>query len=1005
MPLSAAALRSLRASDVAALRFHRRSPTASELQASLWGVYRLLPVLNPPLVFSHHPDLDAERSRHHHHHHPDDLLPFDTADTIAMAQRRLAGQPHQAPPEEGAVGCQRCKALALRRPIAVHGPRVLVPTRRPPSQSQVRAWLAQGGPEGKAVGRRRSRVRHSGDGGSSSEDESEEEGEEGAAVRFASNPQGVLGAGGRLAAGKEAKGAGGAGPAVVHLVADPNTGKLVPTTVVAQGSAAAAPSTTSMPPPGPVVKGRGAGGGGYVGKLTSQISPPTQTPLTHLPGSDEKGLRRIYPAPTRSAGSRVVRHSEGNRHTVLCLEVHVQTRKELRPDPRLDAVAALAYVVRDYRNWSSEHEDVANTTGVIVAKDALRLMVAPAPTQQQQPAATAVDGWCPVCKTKDRARFCACPKFATAGSSNSTTAAARPGSTAAPPAPPPLPTGGRGALSSSLVSGLSLGEGVEVAEVADERQLFEALLRLVRRFDPDFLVGWEVQQGSLGYLRDRHKVLHPEPTQQPSLIKLLSRLQPERERGVVHVGEEREDEWGEEQQSGIWVMGRTVLNVWRLMRSELKLSSYTLGNVVAHVLGRRFPDLRHSALTRDFARGPASRSRTLQHVLLRARLVLDLLDQLDLIGRTSEMARLFGIDFFSVLNRGSQYRVEAVLFRVLKPLNYIAISGSRNQVPGGWGALPLSLTHHPHTLLWSQVASQEALEYIPLVFEPRSGVYTEPVAVLDFQSLYPSMIIAYNLCFSTCLGRISPTACANTGTAVSHKGKLGLVPYPEARTAANLALIADEWGDEEALACFVSPSGALFCPPRTRAGVLPRMLHEILQTRFMVKKAMKHPANARRPVLQRVLNARQFALKMIANVTYGYASASFSGRMPMAELADAIVSTARCASQLTHPLHPLTTHPHAALACLSHPLLAVLLSLTLAACLPHLSLFQAHAGVWRGAGAPVPRLGPGRGGIRRHRLHVCLPTGAKHGGSHRGGAGDRQEGHGRQPPWRGAQIR
>eukprot|EP00959_Pyramimonas_sp_CCMP1952_P157480 3293472-Pyramimonas_sp.AAC.1 len=46
-------------------------------------------------------------------------------------------------------------------------------------------------------------------------------------------------------------------------------------------------------------------------------------------------------------------------------------------------------------------------------------------------------------------------------------------------------------------------------------------------------------------------------------------------------------------------------------------------------------------------------------------------------------------------------------------------------------------------------------------------------------------------------------------------------------------------------------------------------------------------------VQQRVLNARQFALKLIANVTYGYTAAGFSGRMPMAELADAIVQSGR----------------------------------------------------------------------------------------------------------------
>lgn len=58
--------------------------------------------------------------------------------------------------------------------------------------------------------------------------------------------------------------------------------------------------------------------------------------------------------------------------------------------------------------------------------------------------------------------------------------------------------------------------------------------------------------------------------------------------------------------------------------------------------------------------------------------------------------------------------------------------------------------HH----FWLQVAAQPAMECLPLVMEPESRFYTSPVVVLDFQSLYPSMIIAYNLCFSTCLGKI-----------------------------------------------------------------------------------------------------------------------------------------------------------------------------------------------------------------------------------------------------------
>lgn len=50
------------------------------------------------------------------------------------------------------------------------------------------------------------------------------------------------------------------------------------------------------------------------------------------------------------------------------------------------------------------------------------------------------------------------------------------------------------------------------------------------------------------------------------------------------------------------------------------------------------------------------------------------------VNRTSELARVFGIDFFSVLSRGSQYRVESMFLRLAHTQNYLAISPGNQQV-------------------------------------------------------------------------------------------------------------------------------------------------------------------------------------------------------------------------------------------------------------------------------------------------------------------------------------
>lgn len=89
----------------------------------------------------------------------------------------------------------------------------------------------------------------------------------------------------------------------------------------------------------------------------------------------------------------------------------------------------------------------------------------------------------------------------------------------------------------------------------------------------------------------------------------------------------------------------------------------------------------------------------------------------------------------------------------------------------------------------------------------------------------------------------------------------------------------------------ISPCGVVFVKSSVREGVLPRMLREILDTRLMVKQSMKlHKCDK---LLQRILHARQLGLKLMANVTYGYTAANFSGRMPCVEVGDSVVSKGR----------------------------------------------------------------------------------------------------------------
>ena len=381
----------------------------------------------------------------------------------------------------------------------------------------------------------------------------------------------------------------------------------------------------------------------------------------------------------------------------------------------------------------------------------------------------------------------------------------------------------------------------EVQEESSELDLLIRMVEIVRSQDPDILTGYEVHGGSWGYLIERARVKYDY-----NLCDEFSRM---KSQSHGRFGKDS-DKWGFNNTSTIRITGRHMINIWRAMRGELTLLQYTLENVAFHLLHRRIPHYSWKDLTEWYINGKArDLAKVLNHYISRVQLDLEILEQNELISRTSEQARLLGVDFFSVFSRGSQFKVESLMFRIAKPESFMLVSPSRKQV-----------------------GSQNALECLPLVMEPQSAFYNSPVLVLDFQSLYPSVMIAYNYCYSTFLGRVVHWRGTN---------KMGFTEYK--RQQRLLELLKDHIN--------IAPNGIMYTKPEIRKSLLAKMLGEILETRVMVKSGMKIDRDDK--ALQRLLNNRQLALKLIANVTYGYTSASFSGRMPCSEIADSIVQTGR----------------------------------------------------------------------------------------------------------------
>ncbi|KAF4747899.1 DNA polymerase zeta catalytic subunit [Perkinsus olseni] len=247
--------------------------------------------------------------------------------------------------------------------------------------------------------------------------------------------------------------------------------------------------------------------------------------------------------------------------------------------------------------------------------------------------------------------------------------------------------------------------------VSCETELILALDHLFAQFDPTVVISWDASRKGIVFIAERARVLGlPD--------NMFHRV------AVAPVP-------GPMGPSTLY--GRITLDLWQTLRQEdsLKLATTTLHGAAKQLLGLTLPRIPMWLLQEWWTDGSRC-TEALKYTVRLCTLGLKLLDASALLSRASEMASVLGMpDVEEVLTRGSQYRVECILHRAATRSGFSLVTSSKAQVKG-----------------------QPALEGVPMVLEPRSGYYRTPTIILDFQSLYPSIIIAYNMCYSTCLGRV-----------------------------------------------------------------------------------------------------------------------------------------------------------------------------------------------------------------------------------------------------------
>ena len=357
------------------------------------------------------------------------------------------------------------------------------------------------------------------------------------------------------------------------------------------------------------------------------------------------------------------------------------------------------------------------------------------------------------------------------------------------------------------------GMNGDVLPCKDETDMLNRFFEIICEYDPDIVAGYNHQDFDIPYITDRVKALNAKG----------ENINPVVGRDGSHIGYRR---FGLITRTE--VKGRVVVDALPLVRRAFSLKQYTLRAVSKELLSREKLDVPPLEMEEHWNDSGEKFLKFVDYARRDAELALELVLNLRLLDKYIALAQVSGSLLQEIVDGDQTSMVETLLLREF---------GLRDRVilpkPGD----ELSAERYDMS---SDLKGGEVLE-------PKKGLL-ENVLILDYKSLYPTIMMAHNLCYTTVVTKDRP--------------------------------------DGEAIK---PPSGGEFVPPEVYRGIVPSILEDLLNQRGETKKRMRLTSDKNE---YRVLDATQLAIKILLNSFYGY-SGYARARLYSLTLANAVTSFGR----------------------------------------------------------------------------------------------------------------